>query len=492
MWPVIRSSWRRILVALIAAAVGVACGFVIATAASASSGSGLSSSPPTHGARVIARGFKQGCQSVSVARTGQAWCATAQAISLHQLSPADLKLRHNTLAHVLSKPEVPAHAPIMTFRPSTGPPTLTIIPPAGCDFFGAVVRNPDRFTSCSDTRYHLTLWEVGLLDMQPIGHYFLENFQWASYSASSATWTHGVLTLSYGGTGALTAGLEGQVTSACDTSGGVCTARSLTVPDPQFLTFRPESSYEFEWRETDRGPSFTGRNGINVLNPYLGIVMGAETPEAAAIVDNTGVLAGRCDSVVTAKDGCVNEDFTPTLGLSQAEFGSSAAMIKWAQRNLSAHWGVRGLGQPLHRLIGGREGLNRQIICGRGWKSDANITQALAPYKDVDSCDEFPFAGTYESGAMPTDVNGQKKPFVTTGADCAQVTAVQAPTSKKNPPEATVWNTVKADGTPSPAKPCVRGHIPNKLNGDVGRAYLDSILENRLINKDAFWVAVIP
>ncbi|CAM5640474.1 hypothetical protein SCALM49S_04792 [Streptomyces californicus] len=66
---------------------------------------------------------------------------------------------------------------------------------------------------------------------------------------------------------------------------------------------------------------------------------------------------------------------------------------------------------------------NRQAICGATkFTKDPTITD--------DSCDEFPFAGTYESGAL----NG-----VDHGKDCAQVTAVKKGSGTGLP---TVWPTV--------------------------------------------------
>jgi hypothetical protein len=45
---------------------------------------------------------------------------------------------------------------------------------------------------------------------------------------------------------------------------------------------------------------------------------------------------------------------------------------------------------------------------------------------------------------------------------------------------------------PTLAEPCVRGHIPNLLNGAVGTAYSTVIRDNRLIDMDAFWLLVSP
>lgn len=193
--------------------------------------------------------------------------------------------------------------------------------------------------------------------------------------------------------------------------------------------------------------------------------------------------------MATSTDGCVDESFIPTLLISQAVDGASADMLDWAQNNLSGAWGLQGTGQPLHRLADSVVlNNNREIICDSSFTSDSTITAALTPYNDVDSCDEYPFAGTYESGAQVDGADGNQKPYVTTGADCAQVTAEQTATSGTS--EATDWNTVTINGTPATSAPCVRGHIPNRLNGLVGSQYGTLIQTTRLIDKDPFWLRV--
>ncbi|MFE6727756.1 hypothetical protein ACFVDN_07660 [Streptomyces californicus] len=182
----------------------------------------------------------------------------------------------------------------------------------------------------------------------------------------------------------------------------------------------------------------------------------------------------RCDAnlSITNTSGCVVHWFTPTLFIYRAAYGSSADMIDWAQKNLSDHWGLKGKGQPLHRLQKKSQAdSNRQAICGATkFTKDPTITD--------DSCDEFPFAGTYESGAL----NG-----VDHGRDCAQVTAVKKGSGTDLP---TVWPTVAVIGTPSGNEKCVRGHIPGPLNSDLGGAYGNFVISARLADDDAFWLRV--
>jgi len=64
-----------------------------------------------------------------------------------------------------------------------------------------------------------------------------------------------------------------------------------------------------------------------------------------AFDDEDSGLAGRCDTIDSSTDGRVDEDFIPTLELPIGTYGSSAAMIYWAQTHLSGAWGLLGGGR---------------------------------------------------------------------------------------------------------------------------------------------------
>lgn len=91
---------------------------------------------------------------------------------------------------------------------------------------------------------------------------------------------------------------------------------------------------------------------------------------------------------------------------------------------------------------------------------------------------------------MEDGADGNPKPFVTTGADCVQVTANHTDTT--NDDEATDWSTVTipANWVSGTSNPCIRGHIPGLLNSHVGSEYSALIRTSRLLDKDAFWVWV--
>lgn len=202
----------------------------------------------------------------------------------------------------------------------------------------------------------------------------------------------------------------------------------------------------------------------------------------------TSPLKFRCDALLQGffiPAGCVYPQFTPTFYISLSYRGASAALIKWAQTNLSAHWGCQACGgQPLRRLVDATQiNSNRNIICQLAWKPYA--PWVYQSFTDSDSCDEFPFASTYQSGAMPPN-------SVTTGASCAQLTAVRNPAPPSVATEAQIWPTVAPIGSYSPSAPCVRGHIPLGLNTGIGNDLQSFIGAERLLNDDPYWLSFIP
>lgn len=373
-------------------------------------------------------------------------------------------------------------------------------PPAQCEFgSGQYVVNPDRFTSCTDVIWELFTYTHIHGTTEITGSMNLEDLQWNSYDALSLSWTHGLLLTAYAGaSGTLADGASAYVKSQCDYRSNPCkVTQNLGPKDTKLVHLTPGSTLQDGWTEKDTGKAASAAGQVDVQK-NLGIkLLGPPAPHIPPWKFTDAYLTGRCDSVVVggtpphqSRTGCVNQDFIPTMTLPLSQYGASAAMIKWAQDNLSGHWGRRGEGQPLHRLLNtDLQNDNYKIICRDGsFTADPALTKALKPFGDKDSCDEFPFKSSYESGAMKTGWNGQPKPYVTTGADCAQVIAVQTDTKGKT--EAQVWGGVKTLATPTGTEPCVRGHIPYKLNVKVGGKYSSFIGQARLVDKDPFWLSV--
>ncbi|MEV0374329.1 NucA/NucB deoxyribonuclease domain-containing protein [Streptomyces sp. NPDC050636] len=105
----------------------------------------------------------------------------------------------------------------------------------------------------------------------------------------------------------------------------------------------------------------------------------------------------RCDSEKVGSNqgrGCVNWEYAPTYTMdgTDGEIFEVAGHVAWAQRNLKNQWGLRGKGKPLHKLSDeDLQRKNRRKACG-----NANPGPGQ-------SCDEFPFASTWEGAHFQSD-----------------------------------------------------------------------------------------
>lgn len=150
----------------------------------------------------------------------------------------------------------------------------------------------------------------------------------------------------------------------------------------------------------------------------------------------------RCDDGKTlgfgAGSGCVYPTVYPTFMLSGVAAPASpmhAAFVARAQQTLPDHWGRRADGKPLHRLFGDAQ-------------RNANRAKACAGFKKGpmpgDSCDEFPFASTYESSEF--------------------------------------------GGTPRAAVE----HVPGRDNSAGGTKLAAFNRASRVLDRDAYWIQVVP
>ncbi len=190
----------------------------------------------------------------------------------------------------------------------------------------------------------------------------------------------------------------------------------------------------------------------------------------------------RCDQgVAVSGTGCVYPEFTPTLILSHRQYGAAAYVVAFAQQIMAKHWGYQpDHGDPLTRASAAQGARNRRRICNGTFH---NLGTAIGTPFDRDSCDEFPFASTWQSGAQSGAV----------GQDCLQLEAVH---NRTRGDEATQWSTAKVVGHLNIHADCVRAHIPSRENSGVGGAYGAFIKTQRLFpstarrTTDKFWVFV--
>ncbi|ARZ72626.1 hypothetical protein SMD11_7050 [Streptomyces albireticuli] len=181
-----------------------------------------------------------------------------------------------------------------------------------------------------------------------------------------------------------------------------------------------------------------------------------------------GDVGARCDNKVAGNRGCVVPAFTPTLYIDYAKRQAAAAMIVEAQQKNLQHWGLRGKGKPLTRLADDKETQkNRDITRPSDWIPPDGLEKG--------SCDEFPFASTYQSGT---------KGGVHSGDQCAQLFSWQSPNGDW-------WVEEWEHKNEIVVAPCIRANTPliqnTSVGGDLGRFTQDI----RLLDADPYWVQVI-
>jgi Deoxyribonuclease NucA/NucB len=300
-------------------------------------------------------------------------------------------------------------AELQNATPAEAPSAAAAIPtsgPARCHFTNveafskSATANPDRLTSCSDAVFAAVNYEITATPpfIEVTGFFWWEDQQWDIFRAARGNWTHGLVTLGYllGASGTLAKGVTADLESSCDVFAGTCSATSATVPDPQPVAITPGSRHSYEWTESDAGPSSTTRNTDNVMNPDLGVFWEDISTTPAKEASDTGQLHGRCDRVVSAADGCVNQAFIPTVtysALTHPLVGPVAQHIFTAQHTLSIAWGV-----PARFSAKGRV-LTRDTSAA---DRRANNRAACSAVRLAagQNCDEFPLASTFQGASF--------------------------------------------------------------------------------------------
>ncbi|MGW9175865.1 NucA/NucB deoxyribonuclease domain-containing protein [Streptomyces decoyicus] len=151
----------------------------------------------------------------------------------------------------------------------------------------------------------------------------------------------------------------------------------------------------------------------------------------------------RCDKEVGNGAGCVYPDIRANFALSLRKYGAAAATYLWAQQNLPDKWGDR---TSLRRMANEAAAeANRRRTCKDGTFDEISEVPN-------DSCDEFPFAKTYDGG--------------TRGELCADILP------RRENGKWFVYE-ARADKPVKGTEKCVRGHVPLPVNtaagGELGR-----------------------
>jgi hypothetical protein len=480
----INQGYRRRWRLRICAVAALTAGALVLTVSQAIAAPGLPGASALPHATSPALAADASCRSVPQQSGTPARCVEVRFTQPKALSPALLAAVREALTEK-AQSAAESHA-----VGAPAQPDQASIPPSQCQFQRGVGYDqfPSRFISCSRSVGTATFFSTPP-DPMFLGVFTFIDLQWTVYSGSFAGWIHGLVIIGVRGTMIARAGAPAIVSTACDSAPRVCSALN---PTPEQVFIASHSSQSFLWLEFDNGPAPYTEGEVDRLDPFLGITI-QFTLGAGFAGKDTGLLAGRCDSVVTKRAGCVDEHFTPTLNLPVAKYGSAAAMIAWAQEHLTAAWGAQGKGDPLtYRPMGGD---NREVVCKKtGPGAFVSMKKAIGGNDgSMDSCDEYPFAATEQSAALHGVANG---------GVCAQVEAYYSGGPKPKGPKglASDWQKVRPIGKYNPDAKCVRGHIPLKENTGVGNAFSSFRTGQRLIGPlcddparcpgDAFWVRV--
>ncbi|ANS67650.1 hypothetical protein SLINC_5426 [Streptomyces lincolnensis] len=234
--------------------------------------------------------------------------------------------------------------------------------------------------------------------------------------------------------------------------------------------------------EVDHAWQGTTGNETVHLNWILSSTMGGAPNGGADYQPPAGKLGIRCDNEAKGKTtiGCVFPDYIPTYVVN-TEANPTAAAFYWIlMRKLPYHPGSRDHDSPLNYLASKpRQEANRKVICPKSGADKFVPNPASKPANSTSSCDEYPFAATYQSGGMPPQA-------VATGKDCTQLYA--------KPLSGTGW-TIQEDPTYARVNTwneiCGRASIPGDENsGAANRIGLFFVPNNRMLDKDAFYVSV--
>lgn len=173
----------------------------------------------------------------------------------------------------------------------------------------------------------------------------------------------------------------------------------------------------------------------------------------------------RCDNQVGGNTGCIFPAVAPTLNLNTDKYPAAAAYYWVMQEMLASHPGSKKYNKPLHRLADdSRANTNRSIICDNTFNPPSTAIGQ--------SCDEYPFAKSQESGGMT----------LSSGNACVQMYAT------KNPDGTYTLNLDPNYPYPTWQEICGRAAITTSQNTAAGGALGRFTTSMRLLDNDAYFV----
>jgi hypothetical protein len=263
---------------------------------------------------------------------------------------------------------------------------------------------------------------------------------------------------------------------------------------------------DFEWNGSVANASGTKDKDLSKVMPLRWWMDWGNTIPGLPVQDDSKgpslPVTVRCDKVVSGKDpGCVLPAYKPGYTVNAEAFPGAAAHIWLIQNKHAKQLGKSPL-TPLHylpskarnapsretenKLDNGKPG-NRKAICGRGFRKHPDTATIATPSGNPDpiSCDEFPFASTYESSGFPAadgGLNAAKNPDYA-GLECVQTVVAKGDGTREH-----LYNDTTYDDPVWPAL-CGRSSMSNYVNTQSMQPFGVSFAKQfRLLDRDEYWV----
>jgi hypothetical protein len=171
----------------------------------------------------------------------------------------------------------------------------------------------------------------------------------------------------------------------------------------------------------------------------------------------------RCDNQLQPRGvGCVIPAYVPDLALSVGTYGAAAMNVEYGEDFLPGTPGLL-VSTPLTRGNPALSQGNRDAVCDGTFNAIPSVVA-------TDSCDEYPFASSQQSGAV----------LKLTGLDCLDI----IPFSSSGGWEPVFLNTYTG------GQRCLRGHVPLAQNQAVGTALSSFYTLQRMLAGDPYTVTV--
>lgn len=185
-----------------------------------------------------------------------------------------------------------------------------------------------------------------------------------------------------------------------------------------------------------------------------------------------GLYLVRCDNEVGKYAGCIVPSFVPTFVVPE-KYKMARSFIGMAQASMTTHPGWEGHGQPLNREANESEvQKNRSVVCDSTFKPSKSTPPPA-------QCDEFPFAGTKQSG---------RQLGVKSGAECQQYSVVQTTDADGKPFLNLTWPGLNQGKMPPANAKCARASMTKVDNEGVGGELGRKTVQFRLLGNDPYWV----